>query len=63
MQAFEEVQPAFGVSEEELQTVVQNGIYHFDDNIRVSAQTITREQSTVFICFYLVHIGRWGTFC
>ncbi|KAF8515015.1 P-loop containing nucleoside triphosphate hydrolase protein [Gautieria morchelliformis] len=34
MQAFSEVQPAFGVSEEELQTVVQNGIYHFHDNIR-----------------------------
>ncbi|KAF8574203.1 AAA-domain-containing protein [Ramaria rubella] len=34
MQAFDEVQPAFGVSEEELQTVVQNGIYHFHENIQ-----------------------------
>lgn len=40
MHAFDEVQPAFGVSEEELQTVVQNGIYHFNDNIGVSVPAI-----------------------
>ncbi|KAF8517368.1 AAA-domain-containing protein [Hysterangium stoloniferum] len=33
MQALDEVQPAFGVSEAELQTVTQNGIYHFSENI------------------------------
>ncbi|KAM0751567.1 AAA-domain-containing protein [Meredithblackwellia eburnea MCA 4105] len=33
MQALEEVQPAFGVNEEELQSVVQNGIIHFADHI------------------------------
>ncbi|PAV21243.1 vesicular-fusion SEC18 [Pyrrhoderma noxium] len=30
LQALDEVHPAFGVSEEELQQVVQNGIIHFD---------------------------------
>lgn len=36
MSAFDEVQPAFGVSEEELQSVIQNGIIHFDRSIDVS---------------------------
>lgn len=30
MDALNEVHPAFGVSEEELQQVIQNGIIHFD---------------------------------
>ena len=29
MSALDEVHPAFGVSEEELQQVIQNGIIHF----------------------------------
>ncbi|GAA6061702.1 hypothetical protein JCM10212_004934 [Sporobolomyces blumeae] len=33
MNALDEVQPAFGVNEEELQQVVQNGIIHFDSHI------------------------------
>lgn len=33
--AFDEVQPAFGVSEEELQQVIQNGIIHFAPHIDV----------------------------
>jgi len=33
MQAMEEVHPAFGVSEEELKQVVQNGIIHYDKKI------------------------------
>jgi len=33
MHAMDEVQPAFGVSEEELASVVQNGIIHFDSNV------------------------------
>lgn len=33
--ALEEVHPAFGVSEEELQQVIQNGIIHFDSIINV----------------------------
>ena len=36
MHALDEVQPAFGVSEEELQQVVQNGIIHFDQRVNVS---------------------------
>lgn len=37
MSALEEVHPAFGVSEEELLQVIQNGIIHFDSIIDVSA--------------------------
>ncbi|ORY80718.1 vesicle-fusing ATPase [Leucosporidium creatinivorum] len=33
LHALEEVQPAFGVNEEELQAVVQNGIIHFADHV------------------------------
>ncbi|KAI0030677.1 AAA-domain-containing protein [Vararia minispora EC-137] len=33
LHALDEVQPAFGVSEEELQQVVQNGIIHYDANV------------------------------
>ena len=33
--AFDEVQPAFGVSEEELQQVIQNGIIHYAPHIDV----------------------------
>ena len=36
LHALDEVHPAFGVSEEELQQVVQNGIIHFDPIIDVS---------------------------
>jgi vesicle-fusing ATPase len=36
MNALDEVHPAFGVSEEELEQVVQNGIIHFDPVIEVS---------------------------
>ena len=36
MDALEEVHPAFGVAEEELQQVIQNGIIHFDKHIDVS---------------------------
>ena len=40
LQALDEVHPAFGVSEEELQQVVQNGIIHFDAIVDVSYQSI-----------------------
>ena len=36
LNALEEVHPAFGVSEEELQQVVQNGIIHYDSTVDVS---------------------------
>ncbi|KAJ3572263.1 hypothetical protein NP233_g3205 [Leucocoprinus birnbaumii] len=35
--ALDEVHPAFGVSEEELERVVQNGIIHYDSSVDVSA--------------------------
>ncbi len=35
MHALDEVQPAFGVSEEELQAVVENGIIHYSQRIDV----------------------------
>jgi vesicle-fusing ATPase len=37
MHALDEVTPAFGVSEEELQQVVQNGIIHFSQQVNVSS--------------------------
>jgi vesicle-fusing ATPase len=36
MHALDEVQPAFGVSEEELQQVVENGIIHYSQRVNVS---------------------------
>ena len=36
LNALEEVHPAFGVSEEELLQVIQNGIIHFDAVVDVS---------------------------
>jgi hypothetical protein len=36
MRALDEVHPAFGVSEEELQQVIQNGIIHYDIIVDVS---------------------------
>ena len=38
MHALDEVTPAFGVSEEELQQVVQNGIIHYAQQVNVSDQ-------------------------
>jgi len=39
MNALEEVHPAFGVSEEELQQVVQNGIIHYDPTVNELLRT------------------------
>ena len=36
LNALDEVHPAFGVSEEELQQVIQNGIIHYDGTVDVS---------------------------
>ena len=36
MNALEEVRPAFGVAEEELQQVVQNKIIYYDPSVKVS---------------------------
>jgi len=42
MLALEEVHPAFGVSEEELQGLVQNGIIHYDESVEVYMPPVTR---------------------
>ncbi|KAF9266293.1 AAA-domain-containing protein [Marasmius fiardii PR-910] len=49
MRALDEVHPAFGVSEEELQQVIQNGIIHFDsriDEILRSGQLLVEQVRT-----------------
>ncbi len=45
MHALDEVHPAFGVSEEELQQVIQNGIIHFDGGVEVC--------HSFFFCWHL----------
>lgn len=40
MMALDEVHPAFGVSEEELSQVVQNGIIHYDQRIEVRSLSV-----------------------
>ena len=40
MSAFDEVQPAFGVAEEELQQVIQNGIIHFAPHVDVCVRSL-----------------------
>lgn len=49
MHALDEVKPAFGVSEEELQAVIQNGIIHFDANIEVSDRHMRASLPTLSI--------------
>ena len=44
MNALDEVQPMFGVNEEELNAVVQNGIIHFAAHIHVSPSVPLPEQ-------------------
>lgn len=49
MSALDEVQPAFGVSEEELQQVIQNGIIHFAPHVDVYAFSLeSKYQLTAF---------------
>ncbi|KAL9713092.1 transport between ER and Golgi ATPase protein [Leucoagaricus gongylophorus] len=56
MNALEEVHPAFGVSEEELDQVVQNGIIHFDNSVdemlrsgRLLAEQVRSSQRTPLV--------------
>ena len=51
MNALEEVHPAFGVSEEELQQVIQNGIIHFDTVIDVCSKAIFLHPNIDFSIF------------
>lgn len=56
MHALDEVQAAFGVSEEELQQVVQNGIIHYSQRINVSLLNYTladdRISSTMVVSWW-----------
>lgn len=40
LHALDEVHPAFGVSEEELEQLIQNGIIHYDTVVDVSSSLI-----------------------
>jgi vesicle-fusing ATPase len=48
MMALDEVHPAFGVSEEELEAAVSNGIIDYDDNVKVRARSLACAGMTVF---------------
>ena len=62
MHALTEVQPAFGVSEEELAAVIQNGIIHYDANIEASHLAISHHLEFVLKLFlFLVNSSRWKT--
>jgi vesicle-fusing ATPase len=45
--ALDEVKPAFGVSEEELDQVIQNGIIHFHDKIEVERVSLLFESRLI----------------
>lgn len=59
LQALEEVHPAFGVSEEELQQVIQNGIIHYDSVVDVSS----RLSLIAFVQFLPGTFENWSTLC
>lgn len=58
LNALEEVHPAFGVSEEELQQVIQNGIIHYDAVVDV------RSYPSVSVLLILIgNLTFWSTTC
>lgn len=60
MNALDEVQPAFGVNEEELQQVVQNGIIHFDSHVHVSPSLVPHLFSYAdYLVCAIEHSARW----
>lgn len=63
MMALDEVHPAFGVAEEELQQVIQNGIIHYAPQVEVRIQRCSISHSVSLRI--LVSIGnppRWAAF-
>lgn len=53
MNALDEVHPAYGVSEEELAQVVQNGIIHYDPIVNVGCFVLVEQDNwslTLFTC-------------
>ena len=62
MHALEEVRPAFGVAEEELEQVIQNGIIHFHPVVDVI--TLTRRIRRILILRLLLgYAARWSALC
>jgi vesicle-fusing ATPase len=61
MNALDEVHPAFGVSEDELEQVVQNGIIHFDKVVDVSI-ALPISDRLVHLLYFLGIIAFWETF-
>ncbi|KAK8844660.1 hypothetical protein IAR55_006507 [Kwoniella newhampshirensis] len=60
MHALDEVQPAFGVSEEELQSVVQNGIIHYSQRVNdvlndgsLLVEQVRKSERTPLVCALL----------
>lgn len=51
MHALDEVKPLFGVAEEELQQVVQNGIIHFSQQIEVSVAVVVVKSLVSLLVF------------
>lgn len=49
-QALEEITPAFGTSEEEIQEVIQNGIIEFDSEIHVRCGVLMLQYPTETLC-------------
>jgi hypothetical protein len=62
MNALDEVHPAFGVSEDELDQVVQNGIIHFDKVVDVSI-TLPIFGCVLHLLYFSGIIAVWETSC
>lgn len=60
LMALDEVHPMFGVSEEELQAVVQNGIIHYDATIDVGVISLTTCQLRLILARFqnILHDGQ-----
>ena len=54
MNALDEVHPAFGVSEEELQQVIQNGIIHYDSVVEVRASLPPSDPDRALMSVYRI---------
>lgn len=61
LHALDEVHPAFGVSEEELQSVIQNGIIHYDNVVDVRSPTFLPRNLLTFFFPSLQELLRSGT--
>ena len=60
MHALDEVQPAFGVSEEELQAVVQNGIIHYSQRVNVSIAASSQTSTLTCRTYSKTEVSSWS---